>query len=118
MINTLNSPQRFPVKAEFGHKGGSILWSDAEPLLNVWQSLYGEDSTDYRPSMIKIACDGGLPASMLDSLQRKLKQERWFMSDENDTADWRRSFLADDPALWKETALRYADGMNVEPEQS
>lgn len=97
-------PDRFPVKPEPGHKGGSIPWETADTLMIVWQSRYGSDTTEHHGSMERKACEGGLPASELDSLASQLKQDSFFMSGKSISIEWRTDFIAGDSAYWTEQA--------------
>ncbi|MDQ5937878.1 MAG: hypothetical protein QG574_5237 [Cyanobacteriota bacterium erpe_2018_sw_21hr_WHONDRS-SW48-000092_B_bin.40] len=105
-------PERFPIKPELGHKGGSIPWSDAEPLVSVWQSRYGCDSTDYRGSMMRLACEGGLPASQLDSFAKQVAEDCFWMTGESRQVVWRQRFVAGDAEHWKAQALMCMDCQN------
>lgn len=104
-MNTNELPKRFPVKPEFGFKGGSIPWETADRLMRIWQMEYGSNTTEHYGSLIRKAREGGLPASKLDSLVSRLKQESYFASGRSISIEWRKDFIAGDSAYWTEQAI-------------
>lgn len=102
-------PERFPIKPQKGHKGGSIPWEDAEIYMRVWQKRFGKNSTDYRTSIMKVAASGGIEHDLMMSLARELNENLFHSTGTGGTYNWEKNFCADDFEEWKASAQSFID---------